>query len=134
METQATPPPPAPLPARSGDHTMAVLCHASSLLGFFVPVIGHVLGPLIIWLVKKDESAEVNEHGKESLNFQISMFIYASVLGVVTFILMFVLIGFLLLPLFAVLFIADVVLVIIASMKANEGVLYRYPFTIRLIA
>ena len=129
------------LPPRSSLHpcaqpnvrTWTVLCHASSFLGFFVPVVGHVLGPLMIWLVKRDESAEVNEHGKESLNFQISMFIYTSVLGVVTSILMFVLIGFLLLPLFAVLFVADIVLVIIASLKASEGKLYRYPFTIRLI-
>jgi uncharacterized Tic20 family protein len=110
-----------------------VLCHASSFLGFFVPVVGHVLGPLIVWLLKRDESAEVNEHGKESLNFQISMFIYTSVLGVVTAILLLVLIGFLLLPLFAILFVADVVLVIIASLKASEGQLYRYPLTIRLI-
>ena len=110
-----------------------MLCHASALLGFFAPVAGHVLGPLIVWLVKRDESAEIDAHGKESLNFQISMFIYTSVLSVVCFILMFVLIGFLLLPLFAIIFLADIVLVIIASLKASEGTLYRYPLTIRLI-
>ncbi len=126
--------PPSTTPASAkSDRLWPVLCHASSLLGFFLPLCGHIIGPLVVWLLKRDESAEVNEHGKESLNFQISMFIYASVLGVVTFILMFVLVGFLLLPLFAVLFLADVILVIIASLKANEGELYRYPFTIRLI-
>jgi uncharacterized Tic20 family protein len=61
------------------------------------------------------------------------MLIYTIALGIICFILMFVLIGFLLIPLFGVLYLADIVLVIIASIKANEGQLYRYPFTIRLI-
>ena len=131
MEPPSTPPP--AFAPKSTDRTWVVLCHASALLGFFAPVAGHVLGPLIVWLVKRDESAEIDAHGKESLNFQISMFIYTSVLSVVCFILMFVLIGFLLLPLFAIIFVADIVLVIIASWKASEGTLYRYPLTIRLI-
>ena len=126
-------PPSEPSSAKPSDRTWTVLCHASAFLGFFVPVAGHIIGPLLIWLLKRDESNEIDEHGKESLNFQISMFIYTSVLGVVCFILMFVLVGFLLLPLFAVLFLADIVLVIIASLKASDGQLYRYPLTIRLI-
>ena len=110
-----------------------VLCHASALAGLIVPAAGHIAGPLIVWLLKRGDSAEIDEHGKESLNFQISMFIYTTVLGVICFILMFVLIGFLLMPLLAVLYVADVVLVIIASLKASEGQLYHYPLTIRLI-
>ena len=110
-----------------------MLCHLSALLGFFIPAAGHVLGPLLVWLLKRDESPEIDAHGKESLNFQISMFIYTAALGVVCFILMFVLIGFLLIPLFAVLYVLDIVFVIIASIKANDGQLYRYPMTIRLI-
>ncbi len=121
------------LPAHRTDRTWTVLCHASALLGFFVPAAGHFLGPFIVWLVKRDDSPAVNEHGKESLNFQISMFIYAALLGVICFVLMFVLVGFLLIPFFAILHILNVVLVIIASIKANEGKLYRYPFTIRLL-
>ncbi|MBA3881495.1 MAG: DUF4870 domain-containing protein [Chthoniobacterales bacterium] len=113
--------------------TWIVLCHASALAGFIIPAAGHIVGPLIVWLLKRGDSAEIDEHGKESLNFQISMFIYTAVLGVVCFFLMFVLIGFLLLPLLAVLYVADVVLVIVASLKASEGQLYRYPLTIRLI-
>jgi len=126
-------PPNDPKPLTPSVRTWTILCHASAFLGFFVPVAGHIAGPLIVWLVKRDESPEIDEHGKESVNFQISMFIYASILGVITFILLFVLIGFLLIPLFAILFLADVVLVIIASLKASEGQLYRYPLTIRLI-
>lgn len=126
-------PPSISIPVNNDNRIWLVLCHASALLGFFVPVAGHIVGPLVVWLVKKDESSEVDEHGKESLNFQLSMFIYTSVLGVVVFILLFVLIGFLLIPLFAVLYVADIVLVIIASLKASEGKLYRYPLTIRLL-
>jgi len=53
-----------------------VLCHATALAGFFVPWAGHILGPLIIWLAKRGDSPEIDAHGKESLNFQISMLIY----------------------------------------------------------
>jgi len=98
-----------------------------------VPAAGHVVGPLLVWLLKRDESPEIDDQGKESLNFQISMLIYTILLGVVCFILLFVLIGLLLIPLFAVLYILDIVLVIIACIKASEGKLYRYPLTIRLI-
>jgi uncharacterized Tic20 family protein len=86
-----------------------------------------------VWVLKRDEAKEIDEHGKESVNFQLSMFIYTVALGAIAFILMFVLIGFLLIPLLALLYIADVVLVIIASIQANDGRLYRYPLTIRLI-
>ncbi|HEY0368671.1 MAG TPA: DUF4870 domain-containing protein [Chthoniobacterales bacterium] len=110
----------------SETRTWTVLCHASALLGFVVPGAGHILAPLIVWLIKRGESAEVDEHGKESLNFQISMMIYSVISGV----LCLIVIGFALL---AILHLANVVLVIIASIKASEGKLYRYPFTIRLI-
>ena len=109
-----------------------MLCHVSALAGLLVPG-GNIFGPLIVWLMKKDESAEINEHGKESLNFQISVFIYVAALSLVSLILMFILIGVLLIPVIALVCIADVVLVIIASLKANEGQLYRYPLTLRLV-
>jgi uncharacterized Tic20 family protein len=110
-----------------------MLCHLSALAGFVIPAAGHIAGPLLVWLLKRDGSKEVDEHGKESVNFQISILIYSAALGIVCFVLMFVVIGFLLIPLFAVLYLLDVVLVIVASVKANNGELYRYPLTIRLI-
>jgi uncharacterized Tic20 family protein len=128
METHPTTP-----ATQKNLRTWTVLCHASALAGFFVPAAGHILGPLLVWLLKRDESSEIDKHGKESLNFQISMFIYTAALSVVCFILIFVLIGFLLIPLLAILYVADIVLVIIASLKASEGQFYRYPLTIRLI-
>jgi uncharacterized Tic20 family protein len=103
-----------------------VLCHATALAGFFVPWAGHILGPLIVWLAKRNDSPEIDEHGKESLNFQISMLIYNVIAGV----LCLVLIGFVIL---AILHILNLVLVIVASIQASEGKFYRYPLAIRLI-
>ena len=110
----------------SSVRTWTVLCHASALVGFFVPWAGHILGPLIVWLAKRSDSPEIDEHGKESLNFQISMLIYNLIAGV----LCLVLIGFVIL---GILHILNLVLVIVASIQASEGKLYRYPITIRLI-
>lgn len=110
----------------SNVRTWTVLCHASALLGFIAPGGGHILAPLIVWLIKRGEYPEVDAHGKESLNFQISMLIYS----IIAAILCLLLIGFLLL---AILHVLNLVLVIIASIRASEGQLYRYPFTIRLI-
>ncbi|PYI73707.1 MAG: DUF4870 domain-containing protein [Verrucomicrobia bacterium] len=106
--------------------TWNVLCHATALAGFFVPWAGHILGPLIVWLVKRNDSPEIDEHGKESLNFQISMLIYNVIAGV----LCLVLIGFVIL---GILHILNLILVIIASIQASEGKFYRYPLAIRLI-
>ena len=115
-----------PLPHSASSRTWIVACHASSLLGFFIPAGGHIIPPLIVWLVKRAESAEVDAHGKESLNFQFSMLLYS----IIAAILMLVIIGFVLLPLVHV---ANLVLVIIASLRASEGQLYRYPLTIRFL-
>lgn len=104
----------------------ATICHASALGGFVIPAAGHLLGPLIVWLAKRDVSPIIDEHGKEALNFQISMMIYS----IVAAILCLAIIGFVLLPLLHVL---NVVFVIIATIRANDGELYRYPLTLRLI-
>src|SRR5438552_12825891 len=108
----------------SNVRTWTVLCHATALAGFFVPWAGHILGPLIVWLAKRGDSAEIDAYGKESLNFQISMLIYDAIAGV----LCIILIG---IPLLIALWVLNTVLVIIASIKASEGQFYRYPFTIR---
>lgn len=104
---------------------MGMLCHLLALAGYVVPF-GNVIGPLIIWLVKKNESPFVDDQGKESLNFQITM----AIAGVVSFLLIFVIIGFLLLIAVGIF---DLVMVIIASIKANGGERYRYPVCLRLI-
>ena len=103
-----------------------MLCHLTALAAFLGIPFGHILGPLIVWLIKKNEYPFVDEQGKESLNFQISVTIYSMPL----FILVFLLIG---IPLLIALFMADVMLVIIAAVKASNGESYRYPLTIRFI-
>lgn len=126
MDQQPIPPPP-PAPATSSDiRTWCVLCHAAALLGLFFHFLGHLLGPLIVWLVKRGDSPEVDAHGKESLNFQISMLIYDAIAAI----LCIVLIG---IPILIALWVLNTVLVIIASIQASEGKFYRYPLTIRLI-
>ena len=112
--------------ASSDTRTWCVLCHAAALAGIFLHALGHIFGPLIIWLMKRGDSAEIDAHGKESLNFQLSMLIY----NVVAAILCFVLID---IPMLILLYILNIVFVIVASIKASEGVLYRYPMTIRFI-
>ncbi|MCI0537462.1 MAG: DUF4870 domain-containing protein [Verrucomicrobiales bacterium] len=108
------------------DRTWDILCHLLALAGIVVPFGGNILGPLVVWLVKKDQVPSVDAHGKESMNFQISMTIYAAIAALS----ILAVIGVALLP--AVL-ITDLVLVIIASVKASNGEFYRYPLTIRFL-
>ena len=119
-------PPPPVVSSSSNVRTWCVLAHATALAGFLVPVAGHIVGPLIIWLAKRVDSPEIDAHGKESLNFQLSILIYNVIAGI----LCLLIIGFAIL---FVLHILNVVLVIIASIQASEGKLYRYPISIRLI-
>ncbi|MDE2248328.1 MAG: DUF4870 domain-containing protein [Xanthomonadaceae bacterium] len=102
-----------------------MFAHLSALAGLVVPF-GSILGPLIVWLIKKDTMPLVNDQGKEALNFNITVAMAAVVCGV----LVFVLVGFLLLPALVITWLA---FVIIATIKASEGVTYRYPFTLRLV-
>ena len=111
--------------ARRDENMWAMFCHLSALAGFVIPL-GNIFGPLVIWLMKKDEYPLVDDQGKEALNFQISMTIYY--IGAAVLIL--ILIGIILLP---ALVIFSLVMTVIAMIKANEGVAYRYPVTIRFL-
>ena len=118
--------PPTATVSSSHTRTWCVFCHASALLGLFFHFLGHIFGPLIVWVLKRGDGAEIDAHGKESLNFQLSMLIYDAI----ALILCFVLIG---IPILLLLWVLNTVLVIVASIKASEGELYRYPLTIRFI-
>jgi uncharacterized Tic20 family protein len=126
METTSPPPLPASAPAVPNVRTWCALCHASALLGVFIHFPGHLLAPLIVWLMKRDESPELDAHGKEAVNFQLSMLIY----NVVAAVFCLILVGFFFL---AILWVLNAVLVIIAAIKASDGEFYRYPMTIRFI-
>jgi uncharacterized Tic20 family protein len=98
-------------------------------------VIGfNFLGPLIIYLIKKDDDPFVRDQAAEALNFNLSFFIYLAVGTIVTFVLIFVIIGLFLLPFLAALIIAWVVFVILGAVRANSGVAYRYPLTICFVS
>ncbi|HEV3243543.1 MAG TPA: DUF4870 domain-containing protein [Chthoniobacterales bacterium] len=128
-ETQPASPPPPPTPTTYTSaeiRTWCVLCHASALLGLFFHFFGHLLGPLVVWLIKRDASPEIDANGRESLNFQLSMLIYDIVAGI----LCIVLIG---IPILIALWVLNTVFVIIASVKTSNGEFYRYPFTIRFL-
>jgi uncharacterized Tic20 family protein len=100
-------------------------CHLTALAGFIIPF-GNIIGPLVVWLLKRDEYPFVADQGKESLNFQISILIYA-VAGAVLIVLV---VGFAIL---AAIGLFSLIMVILASVKASEGVLFRYPLCIRFI-
>jgi len=85
-----------------------------------------IVGPLVVWLIKKDQFPLVDDQGKEALNFNISLAIY----GFVAFLLSFVLIG---IPILIALGIFWFVEVIIATIRANNGERFRYPLTIRFL-
>lgn len=103
-----------------------MLCHLTALLGMIGIPFGHIFGPLIIWLVKKNTYPFVNEQGRESLNFQLSMTIYA----IAAALLIFIKIG---MPLLLLVAGINFILVIIASIRAFNGETYTYPLAIRLI-
>ena len=120
------PPPVQPITPQQ-ERTWAMLCHLSALAFFVLPSFGNLIGPLVVWLVKKDSSPFVDDQGKEAVNFQISCLIY----GIVVSVLCFVLIG---IPLAIALFIFWLVEVIVASVSASNGIAHRYPLSIRFIA
>lgn len=111
------------------DRTMGMLVHLLGLLTGFI-------GVLILWLIKKDQSKFVDFHGREALNFMISMLIYSVVLIVPGVIIAIMTMGvgmLLLIPLLLLLGVAQLVCEIMACIAANRGEWHRYPFTIRLI-
>ena len=105
--------------------TWAMFCHLSALAGLLFPF-GSVIGPLIVWLVKKEEMPLVAEHGRKSLNFQLTMMIAY----IVCFMLMFVVVGVIPLPLVALF---SLIMVVVSAIKANDGKEVKYPMAIEFI-
>jgi uncharacterized Tic20 family protein len=120
--------------------TWATICHLSALLMLVGVPIGNILGPLVVWLVKRQEYEFVDDQGKEALNFQITFILCEISLFIMAFLLIFGLPyryhPFAVLPavlLMMGLFILDIGLVIVAAIRSNEGISYRYPFALRII-
>lgn len=108
------------------DKTFGMVAHLAALAQFVVPTFGNVIGPLVIWLIKKDQSAWVNKQGKEALNFQISIAIYT----LISIILIPLIIGIILLIGIGIFWL---IMVILATIRVSEGEGFRYPLSIRFI-
>jgi len=108
------------------ERTLAMACHLSAFAGVIIPF-GNIFGPLVVWILTKDEYPLADDQGKESLNFQISVFLYSIVCGL----LIFLVVGIFML---LVLALFTIIQVIKASISANNGNAYRYPFCLRFIA
>jgi uncharacterized Tic20 family protein len=117
--------PPQVLPSPD-ERTWATFAHLSGLVAAWLGGFAF-LGPLIIWLIKKDQSPFVADQAKEALNFQIAVAIALWISAA----LIWVCVGFVLLP---VVYLGSIIFSIIAAMEANKGNYYRYPYTLRLIA
>lgn len=114
------------LESTSEERNWAMVCHLAAFSGYVGVPLGWILGPLVVWLMKKDEFALVDDQGKEAINFQISLFIYY----IPAIILVFFIIG---IPILLALVIANIVFTIMAAVAANRGERYRYPITIRFV-
>ena len=131
-------PPAAPVGTASAEEKQwAMFAHLSALLGGLLTSgwggsVGFFIGPLVIWLMKKDTMPFVNDQAKEALNFAITVSITCVALLILT-ILSLGIGALLTIPLLMAIGIASLVLVIIAAMKAHEGIAYRYPFALRLV-
>jgi uncharacterized Tic20 family protein len=128
----ASPSAPAPGSPESQARTWNMLCHLSALAGFVIPF-GNILGPLLVWQIKKNEIPSVNIHGKAALNFQITVVIALLAGMAVAILLSFVCIGFLLIPVVMLIGLAGLIFAIVAGIKANNGEDYKYPFSLELV-
>jgi uncharacterized protein len=123
---------PVSAPATS-TRSWEILCHLSSMVGLLGVPFGNIIGPLVVWLIKRDASPGVDAHGKESLNFHISWTIYGLVVAAIAGLLTIFIIGIFLWPVLIIGWLAMLILVVIGSVKASNGQLYRYPLTIRFL-
>ena len=125
MSDPSETPAPASAPTEN-ERTWGMLAHLAALAGLVLPLIGNVLGPLFVSIARGDQSAFVAAHAREALNFNITVTLAA----IVCTLLMLVFIGFLLL---SALFIAWLVMTLVAAIRASEGAAYHYPFSLKLV-
>jgi uncharacterized Tic20 family protein len=129
-------PPPSPPPPRNPEseaRTWNMLCHISALAGFIGVPFGNILGPLLVWQIQKDKYPSVIEHGKEALNFQITMTIALLVGVAAVFVGVFFCVGYFLIPVVAIIPLLGLVFAVIAGIKASNGEDYTYPFSIEFV-
>lgn len=125
------------LSATAEDRQWALFAHIGGLIGAALGVgAAGFLVPLVIWLIKKDQSRFVEDQAKEALNFHITLFLAAATLAIGGFIFSVLTLGLgflVVFPIGVLLWLYGIAMPIIAAMKSNAGELYRYPFTMRLV-
>jgi uncharacterized Tic20 family protein len=117
----------------TSDNSLAVVMHLLGFSWFVFPFYGNILGPLVLWLIKRGDSSYLDRVGKEVLNFQISFSIYISAALAVGTMLLIFLVGILFYLLAAAIWVVWIILMIVGAVKTSNGEEYKYPFTIRLL-
>ncbi len=116
------------------EKTWAIYIHLSALSGMLIPF-GFIIGPIVLWMMRREKSLLIDAHGKEAINAQITGLIFTVVIGSVAFMLTFILIGFLLIPVVIVVYLLyGVLFPILAGLKAEKGEFYQYPLTLRFVS
>ena len=117
----------------TSDNSLAVVMHLLGFSWFVFPFYGNILGPLVLWLIKRGDSSYLDRVGKEVLNFQISFSIYISATLAVGTVLLIFLVGILFYLLAAAIWVVWIILMIVGAVRTSNGEEYKYPFTIRLL-
>ena len=125
MSDPSEPAAPARVPTEN-ERTWGMLAHLSALAGLVMPLVGNVLGPLAVLIARRDESTFVSAHVKEALNFNITVTMAAVLCAVLSLVFIGLLLG-------TALFIAWLVMTLIAAIRASEGAPYRYPLSVRFV-
>ena len=125
--------PPVVPSSTTSDNSLAVVMHLLGFSWFVFPFYGNILGPLVLWLIKRGDSSYLDRVGREVLNFQISFSIYISATLAVGTVLLIFLVGILFYLLAAAIWVAWIVLMIVGAVKTSNGEEYKYPFIIRLL-
>ncbi|MEN8138620.1 MAG: DUF4870 domain-containing protein [Bacteroidota bacterium] len=108
------------------DNQFLMLTHISQLAGLILPSLGGIIIPIVIWMSKKDEIYDLDRHGKDIINFQLSMLLW----GIISFLLFFIFIGYILLVIIGLI---SVIYPIVNAIKVNDGRPYHYPLTIKFL-
>jgi uncharacterized protein len=116
----------------NNDKTYGMICHLSAFAAYVLPVAGALVGPLVAWMVLKDRSSFADRHGKESLNFQLTLALVGAVAVGITFMTLGIA-AIILWPLLFALPIVQAIFIVLATIAAGNGDEYEYPLTIRFL-
>lgn len=133
LGTNPAPPLGQPSLSESDIRLWSTLCHLGGLGGLIFPSFGAVLGPLVFWLLKRNDHPAIDDHGKEALNFQLSILVYSWALGLLGAATVIFLVGFVFIGLAFLAGVFGLVMAVVAAVKASHGQPFRYPLTLRLI-